>query len=88
MSSNPEFTLSEPVSAAAAVRLYALHVLTTEGGDRPAAAKALDVDPSTLRKWLRDMVEQGIAIPASPHRQGRGRKAIAVTFPAKVDEGI
>ena len=74
-------TLVPTLSAAAAVRLYALGVLKHHEGDRHKTAAALDVDPSTLRRWLADLERSGAAIPAGPKRTGRPRKAINVSIP-------
>ena len=78
----PTVILDEGLSAAAAVRLYALHVLKACRGNRPQAAASLDVDPSTLRKWMQDLEKQGASIPAAPARAHRPRKAIAISVPA------
>ena len=76
--SNTPVTLNTGLSAAVAVRLYALDALTRCEGDRAKAALSLDVDITTLRKWLKELEVGGVTIPEAPRRQGRPRKAITL----------
>jgi len=76
-------TLPLTLSAASAVRLYALEVLKCHNGDRVRAAKALDLDPSTLKKWMMDLEKtKFVTIPPAPRRQARPRSKKAVELPA------
>lgn len=69
------------LNAATAQRLYALEILRRCDGDRTRAAKALEVDPQTLRRWMRSLEKVGVTIPAvHPGRPKvpRGRSATEV----------
>jgi len=79
-----QFSIPSNVTAAAAVRLYALHQVNLHGGDRNKAAAALEVDPTTLRRWLADLEGQGVTVPAPTRRAGRARRAINVLLPAGI----
>lgn len=70
-------------NAATAQRLFALEVLRQQDGDRTKTARALDVDPSTLRKWMASLEVAGVKVPKAKHGrplnlQGRGPVRILV----------
>jgi transposase len=64
----PDLTLPANLTAAAASRRYALHVLEAHGGNRAAAARSLGVYACTLQSWIRVMEAEGLTVPAPHHR--------------------
>ena len=75
--SKAPLTLPLGLSAAVAARLYALHVLESNQGNRTQTATALGITFSTLRKWLLDLEATGHAVIAPANLKGRPRKLAA-----------